>query len=38
VEEELARAQWRPHLKLDLGLLALSPIDWVDQAGDYGTL
>lgn len=41
IPEEMARDDWMPHLTWDIGFLPLSPIDWVDQAGDhahFGTL
>ena len=36
VEADMRRGGWQPHLKWDLGFETLSPVDWVDQAGDYG--
>jgi len=35
VSSELKDGNWCPHLKWDIGFTTLSPIDWVDQAGDH---
>eukprot|EP01033_Poteriospumella_lacustris_P011412 gene11412-8121_t len=35
VEEEVAREGFKRHLKWDIGFKTLSPVDWVDQAGDH---
>lgn len=32
----MLRGGWKPHLKWNVGFRTLSPVDWVDQAGDYG--
>ena len=35
VTKQLEGERWRSHLRVDLGRLALSPIDWVDQVCDH---
>mgnify|MGYP003386453679 CR=1 FL=1 len=35
VPRDLEKESWKPHLKLDIGFLPLSVVDWVDQAGDH---
>jgi len=35
VAKELEYGGWAPHLKWDIGFKTLSPVDWVDQAGDH---
>eukprot|EP01036_Dinobryon_divergens_P023117 gene23117-31434_t len=35
VENDMLRGKWKPHLKWNVGFRTLSPVDWVDQAGDY---
>ena len=35
VEKELHDHHWVPHLTWDIGFVTLSPVDWVDQAGDH---
>lgn len=35
IEEEVAREGFKRHLKWDIGFKTLSPVDWVDQAGDH---
>jgi nitrite reductase/ring-hydroxylating ferredoxin subunit len=35
VPRDLENESWAPHLKLDIGFLPLSVVDWVDQAGDH---
>eukprot|EP01034_Spumella_vulgaris_P026940 gene26940-33592_t len=33
--KELTKGEWKPHLKWNIGFKTLSPVDWVDQAGDH---
>jgi len=35
VPKELEYGGWAPHMKWDIGFKTLSPVDWVDQAGDH---
>lgn len=35
VPKQLQIEGWQPHLKFNVGFLPLSPVDWVDQAGDH---
>mmetsp|Transcript_26227 Transcript_26227/g.38867 ORF Transcript_26227/g.38867 Transcript_26227/m.38867 type:complete len:440 (+) Transcript_26227:92-1411(+) len=35
VPNQLKEEEWAPHMKWDIGYLTLTPIDWVDQAGDH---
>jgi phenylpropionate dioxygenase-like ring-hydroxylating dioxygenase large terminal subunit len=35
VENQIDGEKWQPLVKADFGLVALSPVDWVDQAGDH---
>jgi nitrite reductase/ring-hydroxylating ferredoxin subunit len=35
VPDQMKRENWAPFSKLDIGHVTLTPIDWVDQAGDH---
>jgi len=35
IPQELKLGKWEPHLKWNIGFKTLSPVDWVDQAGDH---
>lgn len=35
IPEEIEREGFKRHLKWDIGFKTLSPVDWVDQAGDH---
>jgi nitrite reductase/ring-hydroxylating ferredoxin subunit len=35
VPNQMKEENWAPHMKWDIGHLTLSPVDWVDQAGDH---
>lgn len=35
IERSLEEEQWGKHLQWNIGFKTLSPIDWVDQAGDH---
>jgi nitrite reductase/ring-hydroxylating ferredoxin subunit len=35
VPNQMEKEKWAPFSKLDLGHVTLTPIDWVDQAGDH---
>lgn len=35
VPKQMKEENWKPHLSWDIGHVALSPTDWVDQAGDH---
>jgi len=35
IEQEIISKHWYKHLVWDIGHVALSPIDWVDQTGDH---
>lgn len=35
VPEELEKLGYQPHLQWNIGHVTLSPVDWVDQAGDH---
>lgn len=35
LQDTLTKENWAPYQKWDIGFKTLSPVDWVDQAGDY---
>lgn len=35
ITDELKVDKWAPHMKWNIGFKTLSPVDWVDQAGDH---
>ena len=35
IQESIDEERWAPHLQWNIGFKTLSPVDWVDQAGDH---
>ena len=35
IEESIIQEKWAPHMQWNIGFKTLSPVDWVDQAGDH---
>ena len=35
IQRSIDEEQWAPHLQWNIGFKTLSPVDWVDQAGDH---